>query len=428
MRYSGLRQAMGLAILSNLVVFEAMATTAHGSGDEDSADKVALAGIGEYVITVENFERAITRYQRLARVTHWPRLQGQQLTRAGAKRGEIVQIRQRLAWLGDHHPLAPHEAVSTFYDAQLEAAVRRFQYRHGLKVDGVIGPNTRRALSIHPRQRLQQLHLNQRRVQQFSQQLPLEYLQINIPSYHLSYVRKDRIALAMKAIVGRYKRPTPILNSALNRLVIHPDWNVPRGIAYKDIVPALRTDKRTLHRKGLKLVEGFHPEPKVLPVAALDWQRLYLGPPASLQRFWQPPGHDNPLGNLKFSFPNNYTVFMHGTPELHLFDEPVRAFSSGCIRLEKPRQLAELLIAGDARWPPGRLDSLLSKQRTRHFHLPYQMPIYITYWTAWALDGEVFFRHDIYRRDVADYRRLEFSPPAAVRTGPQNVPVPVSGR
>jgi len=264
---------MGLAIISNLVAVGAMAATAVNSpDDEEPADKVALAGIGEYAITAEQFESAIARYQRLARVTHWPRLRGQRLTRPGAKRKEIIQIRQRLAWLGDHAPLASREAVSTFYDAQLEDAVRRFQYRHGLKVDGIIGSNTRRALSIHPRKRLQQLHLNQTRVQQFSQQLPLEYLQVNIPSYHLSYIRKDRIALAMKAIVGRYKRPTPVLMSALDRLVVHPDWNVPKGIAYKDIVPALRADKRALRRKGLKLVEGFHRKPKVLPVAELDWQ------------------------------------------------------------------------------------------------------------------------------------------------------------
>ncbi len=357
-----------------------------------------------------NYAPVLQRYQQLAARKQWPTLTRHRLLRQGQRHAEVGLIRQRLALLGDQPLLIPPQARSQTYDGTLVAAVRRFQYRHGLKVDGIVGPETRRALNVPPRQRLQQLRLNQRRQQQFHAQASARYLQVNIPEYQLRYIDQGRELITMKVIVGRADRPTPQLSSELETLVVHPDWNVPRGIAYKDIVPALKADPDALDRKGLKLVEGRGSGRRQLSLTELDWQRLYLGSVGSRQRFWQAPGGSNPLGKLKFTFPNRYTVYMHGTPQRSLFNEPARAFSSGCIRIEKPRLLAELLVQGEARWSPQRLNSLLAARQTRHFRLPQRLTLYLSYWTAWlSEDGQVHFRHDIYQQDQAEYQR-RFSP------------------
>lgn len=355
----------------------------------------------------EGYDAALHRYQQLALHVRWQRLIRAGLLRQGQSHAQVEQVRQRLALLGDHPLLTVPEAGSQYYDRALAAAVKRFQFRHGLKVDAIVGPETRHALNVTPAQRLQQLQLNQQRQQAFHAKAASRYLQVNIPEYRLRLIDQAREVITMKVIVGRPDRPTPQLASALETLVIHPDWNVPRGIAYKDIVPALRANADALVHKGLKLVEGRGSGRRQLSLAELEWGRLYLGPAASRQRFWQPPGGSNPLGTLKFTFPNRYTVYMHGTPQVSLFDEPARALSSGCIRLEKPQQLARVLLKGDARWPDTRLETLLARQKTRHFRLPQRLPLYLSYWTAWLdRDGQVHFRKDIYQQDRADYQRL----------------------
>jgi len=360
---------------------------------------------------LEGYDQALQRYQHLADRVPWQPVVSAGLLRPGQSHVQIERVRQRLAVLGDHPLLVVPQVGGQYYDAQLAMAVRRFQARHGLKVDAIIGPNTRRALNVTPARRLQQLRLNQHRQQRFFTRAETRYLQVNIPEYQLRLIDGGHEALTMKVIVGRADRPTPRLVSVLETLVVNPDWNVPRGIAYKDIVPALRADNGALARKGLRLVEGRGRGRRQLSLAELDWGRLYLGPSVSRQRFWQPPGGSNPLGNLKFTFPNRHTVYMHGTPQMSLFDEPERALSSGCIRLEKPRQLAQWLVQGDARWPDARLGALLARQKTRHFRLPERVPLYLSYWTAWP-DGEgrVHFRADIYQQDQADFRRLLSAP------------------
>ena len=241
--------------------------------------------------------------------------------------------------------------------------------------------------------------MNRLRQQTFYQSDPGRYLQVNIPAYNLRYFQQGRLMVEMKAIVGRPKRQTPMLESAVETVVFNPDWNVPKGIAYKDIVPELRKDQNALARKGLHLVQGFGPKPRKLSLEQLDWERLYLGPGPDQQRFWQAPGDENPLGSLKFTFRNRFTVYMHGTPQMELFDEPIRAFSSGCIRIEHPRRLVDLFLAGASQWPDSKVDKLLASPRTRHFRLPQPVPLFLTYWTAWVEHGTVHFRHDIYRRD-----------------------------
>ncbi|MCV6589236.1 MAG: L,D-transpeptidase family protein [Marinobacterium sp.] len=359
---------------------------------------IAASLLQQTAITA-HYQPVINHYQQLANHSPWPALRRKVLIRPGQHHTEIVEIRWRLALLGDYTGLSPRLRDSTYYDVRLAKAVQRFQRRHGLKVDAIIGPNTRRALNISPIQRLQQLTLNKQRLIQFAQQAPAEYLLVNIPAFHLYHVIDGQAVLDMKAIVGRHDRQTPRLQSALSTLVVHPDWNVPKGIAYKDVVPELKEDLQALTRKGLELVQGYGPKPQRLSVAQLDWQRLYLGAPNQQQRFWQRPGRHNPLGQLKFTFPNRHTVYMHGTPEQNLFNESIRTFSSGCIRVEHPQLLAEGLLSGAQHWPEGRLSDLLRQSRTRHFRLPRQVPIFLTYWTAWVVNGEAQFRFDIYKQD-----------------------------
>ncbi|MBY4677798.1 L,D-transpeptidase family protein [Marinobacterium arenosum] len=369
-----------------------------------SADQVASAsGFAEpsfQPVRDHSLAEALSRYRSLAPGERWSSLADGPYLTLGMIDPQLSEIRRRLSILGDHNAWQPWHVNSEYYDRPLYDAVRRFQSRHGLKVDGIIGPNTRAELSVAPDQRADQIALNIYRQADFPAEPPAEYLQINIPAYQLSYVRDRQLELQMRAIVGQPDRPTPQLRSKLQSVVLNPAWNVPKGIAYRDIIPYLRRNpERVLNRLGLKLVQGYDKPPQLLDPSQLDFQRLYLGRWSQQQRFWQPPGRKNALGNIKFTFPNRYTVYIHGTPQHSLFREPFRTFSSGCIRIEHPRRLAERLMDNESD-DTVDLDVLLAGEQTLELPLPREVPLFLTYWTAWVEpDGILQFRRDVYHWD-----------------------------
>ncbi len=355
----------------------------------------------------EIYYRALQREQR-----DWPPLSGP-LLRWGDQHPQVVEIRKRLRALGDlvvhSEPLQPYGlrsvasssategAAEMRFDTELEWAVRRFQARHGLKEDGVVGPQTRRALNVAPGLRLHQLRLNQQRQAQVAAQMVGRYIHINLPAYELRLLEAGQVRLAMKTIIGRRDRPSPTLNSEIRSLVINPPWNVPRSIAFKDILPHLEEDPDYLASQNMLLVEGWSQPLTVLPVGALDSSRLYRG--ANMQRLHQPPGPGSALGLIKFDFPNPYSVYLHDTPARKLFAAERRAFSSGCIRLEEPHLLADLLVEGDDNLQT-RLEEFRNQPATRHLRLTEPIPLFITYWTAWVdEEGVLQFRDDLYRLD-----------------------------
>jgi L,D-transpeptidase YcbB len=353
----------------------------------------------------ESIKDALAHYRRLVLEYRWPPIVRTGSLRLGDSNPVVADIRTRLVLLGDM-PTRAAPADPWRFDAPLQAALERFQRRHGLEVDGIWGRRSRAALEVPPRERYRKLQLNQERLAQFETQLggAQTYVVVNIPAFEMRYVEAGKPVLQMRAIVGKLKARTPLVASQIDSLELNPDWNVPSGIAYRDIVPEMEQSPDALFSKGLELVAGYGAGMRALPLSELDYERLYRGPQPQ-QRFWQAPGPSNPLGQLKFNFPNPYLVYMHGTPSTGLFNRPVRDFSSGCIRIEYPDELARRLFGlpgGDSgQASVSRLEREIAKGKNRVLSLPRPVPVYTTYWTAWLDDdGRVQFRDDLYGHDT----------------------------
>jgi L,D-transpeptidase YcbB len=215
--------------------------------------------------------------------------------------------------------------------------------------------------------------------------------------------------------VGKEQSKTPIFSGKLTYVVLNPSWNLPDSIVAKEIAPKLASNPGYLQRKGLQVVRGWGEDEAPINPASLDASQL--GRPGSPYRLRQPPGGDNPLGRIKFLFPNRFDVYLHDTPSGQLFARSERDFSHGCIRLEKPMELAEYLLRGDAKWDPraatGAFAEKLASGRTTTITVPRPILVHILYWTAWVDgDGTVQFRNDVYGLDSALSEALAKEPPA----------------
>lgn len=359
--------------------------------------------------TYSDLSEAQQFYHRLNRQGRWPVLEKGPLLRLGDRHHQAEILRRQLFLLGDY----PRQTLITrdrhLFDSDLSQALKRFQFRHGAKVDGILGPDSRRMLNIPPAVRLGLLQLNQIRNQQFKGQLSAQngkrYIQVNIPEFSLRLVDGDEHLLQMKTIVGRNKRKTPVFVTEIKALVLNPSWTVPKSIAYKDIIPDWQQNPDYLSRQKLQVVNGWGRNRRRVPEADVDPQQMYLG--RNYNYFWKAPGADNPLGRIKFVSRSQYAIYLHGTSAPRLFDNPRRDFSSGCIRVEQAKGLAQMLLQLDSPGQQRLLEQGLSTGETGEIHLRQPVPVYMTYWTAWIdRQGVLNFRDDIYNRDVWEMSQI----------------------
>lgn len=341
-------------------------------------------------------------YQQLDLQGRWPIIKSGPLLRQGDRHHQAEVLRRQLFLLGDYSRRTLMTRDSNLFDSDLSDALKRFQYRHGAKVDGILGPESRRMLNISPSARLSQLRLNQIRNQQFKSQLSGQsgdrYIQVNIPEFSLRLIEGDEHLLQMKTIVGRKKRKTPVFITEIKSLVLNPSWTVPKSIAYKDIIPDWQQNPDHLSRSKLQVVNGWGRNRQRIPEAEVDPQQMYLG--RNYNYFWKAPGADNPLGRIKFMSRSQYAIYLHDTSAPRLFDNPRRDFSSGCIRVERAQDLAQMLLQLDSPEQQLQLKKGLSINETEEIHLRQPVPVYMTYWTAWVdREGLLNFRNDIYNRD-----------------------------
>lgn len=318
----------------------------------------------------------------------------------------IPLLRHQLQLMGD---LAPDSATSEDperFDSALHAALLRFQKRHGAEVDGILGRQSRRLLNTSPAERVKQIKVNIARQQRFGTPVAPHYIQVNIPEYKLRLYEQGRVTLDMKTIIGRKKRQTPVFDTLINTLVINPSWNVPKSIAFKDIIPKWAEDPDYLAKHNLQIRAGWGPNSAIIPADQAIPASLYQG--AEYLRFYEPPHAKNTLGQFKFLSHSNYAIYLHDTPAKQLFNKTQRAFSSGCIRLEKAQDLADALLTLTGRAEQGKLDRLTKTDRTHNIPLRAPIPLYVVYWTAWLDDsGDINFRDDIYHRDMNDLAKFE---------------------
>jgi murein L,D-transpeptidase YcbB/YkuD len=319
-------------------------------------------------------------------------------------------LRARLARgaIGEHEPELAAAPDPNMFGPHLERAVREFQARHGLTVDGFVGARTLAALNVTAEHRVQQLRINLERIRWVFRDIEDELLVVNIAAFHAAYIRRGEILWRARAVVGRPYRQTPIFKAGMTHIIANPTWTIPPTILREDILPAMAKDPAYLGRKHLRIYDRGGAE---VAAESIDWTRTRSGGFPYVLR--QGPGPGNALGRIKFMFPNPHFVYLHDTPSRALFERAERTFSSGCIRVERPFELASLLLDSDPDWVPAKV---LESGRTRRFNLDHDVTVMLLYLTAFADEnGEVLFRRDIYDRDPAVMQALSgpfrFAPP-----------------
>ena len=298
---------------------------------------------------------------------------------------------------------ASRPADADVYDAELVAAVERFQERHGLTTDGVLGPKTFGALSVDVETRVEQIVAGMERWRWVPRDLSQGYgrhITVNTAGFQMDVVDQGELVERMDVIVGRPSRQTPLFSSKLTWLEFNPTWTIPNSIAVNDKLPRLRENPFYLWQEGIRLYDGWHSDAEELGPEDVDWN----DPATDIRnyRLVQQPGPGNALGRVKFMMANSFSIYLHDTPARHLFDTNRRAHSSGCIRVKDPEWLTDFLLEDQAGWSQARKNSLLGDQewQTQRMTLEHHVPVHLMYETAWTDDsGTIQFRDDLYEID-----------------------------
>ncbi|MEQ8826014.1 MAG: L,D-transpeptidase family protein [Filomicrobium sp.] len=350
--------------------------------------------------TYKALRAALAEYLALEEAGGWPSVGGFSLLKPGETNEAVAALRQRLAVTDGASP-AVEAGNELVYDEALVAAVKRFQTRHGLDADGVVGKKTFFQLNIPVDARIRQIVLSMERLRWMPEDLGAHYIKVNIAAYELKHVENGQLRDVMRVVVGKPYHQTPVFSEAMTYVEINPYWNVPRSIAVNEELPKLKKAPGARAAKGFEAVVNDKP----VPVTAINWA------PYSKNNFpfrlRQKPGTNNALGRVKFMFPNRFNVYMHDTPARSLFSRTGRAFSHGCIRLARPIDMTEQVLAQVPGWTPQRIDEVLAGKERTVVSLKRPINVHLTYSTAWRdLDGDVQFRADIYRRDAKLYAAL----------------------
>jgi murein L,D-transpeptidase YcbB/YkuD len=342
--------------------------------------------------------QALARYRRLAAAGGWPAIPDGPPLQRGEHSERVVALRSRLRVTGEFARPAGKGKDETLFDEAVERAVRAFQRRHGLETDGVVGSATLAALNVPAPMRVRQLVQNLERWRWLPRDLGQRHILVNVPDFILHLVENEQSRLTMRVVVGKPSWPTPVLSATMTHMVLKPEWRVPVSIAREEILPRLRQDPAYLVQNNMRVwYVGSNGTWEINP-RTVDWPKV---PAKNLPyMFRQEPGPKNPLGDIKFVFPNRFDVYLHDTPSRTLFTKPDRALSHGCIRVEKPFDLAEHVLRHNPQWTRERLSTAVTKSTSRTVLLPEPLPIHLTYRTAWVdEEGVVHFRTDIYGHD-----------------------------
>ncbi len=413
LRSAGQAAALDVALTENVALLAY--TLAHGkvdpanvedavdygrafSGDPIGALNRALDG-GTLAEAIDNqrprlayyarLRSALATYRTAAAAGGWPTVTDGSTLRAGDSGPRVAELTARLAAQGLIGSGTPD------FGPDVDTAVRRFQDMHGLEADGIVGPGTLAALIVTAAERADQIRVNMERARWIGEIGPGRQILVNIAGFYASLIEDGRPVWTTRTIVGRGYTRTPVFTDKMEYIEFNPTWTVPRSIVRGELAPKILADPGYLSEHGYYLAEA---SGQVVDPASVNWPGLT---PQNFP-YWvvQKPGSKNALGLVKFMFPNDYSVYMHDTPQRYLFDRAERSFSHGCIRTEKPLDLAGLLLARQG-WDRPRIDAAVAAGKTTRVTLDTPVPIAILYWTVDPVDEVVRFYPDLYNRDAA---------------------------
>ena len=336
----------------------------------------------------------LSRYKSIAWKGGWPGIpEGPTLVK-GQSGYRIAALRARLAASGQYKSKRDTPPV---FDHELEAALKKFQLLHGLDANGKVDQETRKALNLPALFYVQNIAQNMERWRWLNRDLGDYHILVNIAAFQLQIIQDEKVVFEMPVVVGKNYRQTPVFSGMMDHLVLNPYWNIPHTILVEDIIPKARNNQNFLKDKDIEVLANWQSE-TTIATDTIQWGRFKNG--RIPYRFRQKPGDHNSLGRIKFIFPNKYDVYLHDTPYRSHFKKKERAYSSGCIRLERPLDLAVYLLRDQERWMKEAIVETLNSMKNTTILLSEPVPVHLVYFTAWPHDdGQIYYYKDIYQRD-----------------------------
>ncbi len=356
---------------------------------------------------IEKMKNVISWHRELVNQGGWQTLTLDEVLEFGSEGPAVAALANRLMRGGDltHNSCSHYPSISQtntvepcHFDLQIENAVKHFQQRHGLLVDGVVGRNTLHELNVPAKKRYAQLLLNFQRITQFTGLTNEEYVLVNIPEFKLRYINKGNVVLKNRVVVGKPSWKTPAFSDQIEKFVVNPTWRIPLSIATKEIAPKAAEDPNYLAKKNIEIRKSSYIDQNTISPDEIDWDEIT---PYQFEHFLvKRAGKDNPLGEIKYLFPNVNAIYIHDTPAKNWFKQSKRAASHGCIRMEQPFSLAREIIKQQGLDVFSDVKQARKLEQTRTFHLKEPVPIHLVYWTAWVDESNtVNFRSDVYNKD-----------------------------
>jgi L,D-transpeptidase YcbB len=341
--------------------------------------------------TAETTQTSIAQYEAIVAKGGWPNVPSSATNLSvGARGAAVPALRQRLSVAGD---LELNSGDPQVFDSYVDAAVRRFQVRHGLHADGIVHEPTLHALNVPADQRLAQLKTNAVRLKALTGNLGGRIVVANIPAAQIEAIENGVAITRHTAVAGKPDRPSPDLKTKITQINFNPFWTVPVSIIRKDLIPKMQAEPDYLTKNHIRI---FDPRNNELQPSQIDWYST----DAVNYKFKQDAGNFNSLGSMKINFPSPDGVYMHDTPSKNLFGEDFRFASSGCMRVQNVRELVYWILAETPGWSKAEIDEVIQSGERKDAKVAKPVPLYWVYITAWATpDGVVQFRDDIYNRD-----------------------------
>ena len=351
-------------------------------------------------------KKGLARYRTIAKAGGFPTVPSGPVLKPGMSDKRIPLLVKRLQSEGylnrNSIPDTPYR-----YSPRIVEAVRAFQKTFNLTRDGIIGSDTIIALNTPPSALIQRIRINMERWRRLPHRMAGKQILVNIAGFQLTILNNEKIDMHMPVIVGEIDHKTPLFSDRMRYLVMNPYWNVPISIAEREILPNQINNPNYLKEKQMRMFAGWDQDAQEIEPQSIDWKTLGLG--VRRYRFRQDPGPDNSLGQLKFMFPNKYDIYLHDTPGHNLFQDTNRAYSHGCIRVSRPVELAEYLLAGNKRsWSRQQIDDTLEQGKRKVVLLDTPVPVHLLYMTVYAdpETDELIFYRDIYAKDIQLTRKL----------------------